>query len=111
MAKKSSNAAGNSGNSPRIELIDFSSDQERPKIAVYAVDRSGKAIEKSKVSSEGSFRLSDKAVKSAARIIVGPDTEKINDVDKKSLTILSPLQYNAIIEATGNNKYIQNRLV
>ncbi len=101
MAKKSSNAAGNSGNSPRIELIDFSSDQERPKIAVYAVDRSGKAIEKSKVSSEGSFRLSDKAVKSAARIIVGPDTEKINDVDKKSLTILSPLQYNAIIEATG----------
>ena len=101
MAKKSSNATENRGNSPRIELIDFTSDQERPKIAVYAVDRSGKTIEKSKVSSDGFFSLSDKSLKSASRIIVGPDAENLNDVNKESLNVFSPLQYNTILRTTG----------
>ncbi len=101
MAKRTINATGKSGKSPLIYLIDYTQDQERPMIAVYAVDSTGKTIEKSKVSVDGSFSLSDRVVKIASKIIVGPDTENINDVDKESLTIFSSLQYNNIIKTLG----------
>jgi hypothetical protein len=85
----------------QIELIGFTDKDESPDMAVYAVDKAFKVIEMSKVDSGGMFRLSQKALDSASRIVVGAQAESIADVDRSELAVYRSTQFKNIIAESG----------
>ena len=87
MANEKGNKAERPGLQARIELIDLTPDDERPEMAVYAVDRALKVIEMSKVSAQGQFRLSRKALDSAQMVAIGPRVEDLSQVERRNLMI------------------------
>src|SRR5262245_20407108 len=69
-----------------VELIDLEKTQEAPKIAAYALDRSGRILRKLASASDGKITL-DPALRQekALRIGFGPDVEDLTDLRRGSL--------------------------
>src|SRR3990172_9960895 len=60
-------------------------DQQAPEMAVYALDRGRGMIYRANVGKEGKFDLPDEVLKKAAYIVIGPDTDKFDELDKNTL--------------------------
>jgi len=84
-----------------INLTGFTSEDKFPDMAVYALDRSGKPLEISKVNDEGSFRIPEKVVEKAHRIVIGPEVEDIAGIERKVLTLYRSEQFKQIMEVGG----------
>jgi hypothetical protein len=84
-----------------IDLSGFTSEDKFPEMAVYALDRTGKPLEISKVNDEGRFKISEKVLEEAHRITIGPEVEDIASVDRKVLTTYRSEQFKQILEVGG----------
>ena len=84
-----------------INLTGFTSEDKFPDMAVYALDRAGKPLEISKVNDEGSFRIPEKVVEKAHRIVIGPEVEDIAGIERKVLTLYRSEQFKQIMEVGG----------
>lgn len=85
-------ARGKKGSGPsrikgQIELYEFTSEDERPAIAVYAFSKDKKVIEKVAVDETGYFKISAKALKAANKIAVGPDAEDVSEIPRDRLSM------------------------
>ncbi len=80
----------------RLNLVGLKEGDDRPEIVVKAVDRDMKTLSISKVDAEGNFDIMADALKSAHRIIVGPDAEDIPD---EHILAYRPRQFAQLIEA------------
>ena len=76
------------GTSISIELIDFEQGEELPKIAAYAVDRSGRVLGKIGTMSDGRIHIDPELEKEKGlRIGFGPDEENLSEVHRESLVL------------------------
>ncbi|MBZ0293492.1 MAG: hypothetical protein K8L99_13070, partial [Anaerolineae bacterium] len=82
-----------SSKNPRLRLVDFKSDDERPAIRVYAVDRSFGVIDSALVGEDGAFNLASSAFEKAHQIVIGPDTQSLGEVDREHLLVYRPEQF------------------
>jgi hypothetical protein len=71
----------------KIELIDLTAEDERPEMVVYAIDRTFKVIEKSKVGARGQFSLSEKALDRAQMVAIGPAVRDLSQVERRNLMV------------------------
>ena len=101
MAKKQKESSGQGRFPARIELSGFTPEDTPPEMTVYALDRSGKPIESSRVDGKGQFELSDKAVKASHRIAIGPSVEDLGEVERTALTVYRPQQFVEILQTTS----------
>ena len=71
-----------------LELIDLEQGQEAPKIAAYALDRSGRILRKLASASDGKITL-DAALRQERKLRIGfgPDVEDLKEVRRSSLVL------------------------
>jgi len=69
----------------RLNLVDFAPGDERPEIAVYALNRAGEPVYTAQVEDNGSFSLPENTLKEAHRIAIGPAAEDFAALDPQSL--------------------------
>lgn len=91
MAKKkdSKKSKGDNNQKYRVDFTAFSEQDERPKIAVYAIDRSAEMLNVSAVDKEGVFSMPDSVLKKAHKILIGPKLEKEDDITRISKSRIS----------------------
>lgn len=82
MAKTPGTSGGQRGR-PRVVLFDFTEEDQRPDVAVYAVDRSLKPLHVAPVGDDGSFDLPERALKDAYLVVVGPVMDKPDRVPRE----------------------------
>ena len=85
----------------RLTLTGFTDADTFPDMSVYALDRSGRPIEVSQVDGEGQFDLSDKAIKAAYRISVGPTVESLEEIERSAFTTYRPQQFIDALRSGG----------
>lgn len=81
----------------RILLVDFKDGDERPKLAVYALDRSFKLLHLAKVDARGNFELPDKVLSAAHLVAIGPITENFAGLDRATLTQYRSAQFTQML--------------
>lgn len=67
----------------KIELIEKTAEDVRPNMAVYIVDRGLKIIEKIPVSEAGDFDFPEALPREAARVILGPLAENLEEIPRE----------------------------
>ena len=85
----------------RVELNGFKPDNTFPEMAVYALDRAGTPIETSRIDGKGQFELSDKAIKAAHRISIGPAVERLDEVERSAFTTYRTQQFIDTLRASS----------
>ncbi len=101
MAKRQSKSKERPRFQARVELRGLNAEDQRPQMAVYAIDRSGKTLETKAVDEKGQFQLSSKALATAERIVIGPQEEDIQSMDQRSLSVYRADQFRQVVEAGG----------
>jgi hypothetical protein len=81
-----------------IQLVGFTEQDERPKIAVWALAQDGKVIERSDVDDQGNFTLSPKALEAAHRVLVGPPAEDPAELARERLSLFRADKVSGLIE-------------
>ena len=68
---------------PRIVLHEFGAEDERPEMAVYALDANDNVLSIARVDDDGAFNLSNKVIGEARFMILGPVAESLDDVPQE----------------------------
>ena len=98
MQDKNRDKGGRPGPS-KLQLTGIEESQEKPEIAVYAVDESFKPVHTARVDESGNFDLPDQALKKAKTIVVGPYTEDFESLDKGKLAKYRPAHFQELLAA------------
>lgn len=85
----------------RIELIGHTDSDPSPEYAVYALDRSNKLLEMSPVDAQGNFKLSAKTISGAARVTIGPQADKFENIDPTRIISYRATQFKQMLETSG----------
>ncbi len=81
-----------------LNLAGFQQGDDRPEVAVYAIDRSGKQLAAAHVDASGGFTLPAGALKEAHRILIGPRAEKADTLPTSALLTYRPAQFLELAE-------------
>lgn len=85
----------------RVRLEGHSPGEERPAIAVTAVDRDMKPLHVAEVGAEGEFQLPAEALEGAHRIVVGPRLEEGTAIDPENVLRYRPAQFQELLGEAG----------
>ena len=69
----------------KLRLVDAPEGAEAPKLAVYAVDRSGATVHRAEVSASGEARVPAAALKKSEQVLVGPVAKDAAALDSSEL--------------------------
>jgi hypothetical protein len=76
-----------------IRLAGFKKDDQRPEMAVYALDKRGKALYTAAAGEDGGFSLPSDAAQKAAQVAIGPLTENFDTLDRSLLSLYSMAEF------------------
>jgi hypothetical protein len=69
----------------KLRLVDTPEGEDAPKLAVYAVDRSGSTVHRAEVSSSGEVKLPAAALNKAEQVLVGPVAKDAGALDRSEV--------------------------
>lgn len=85
----------------RARLEGLAPGEQRPEIAVTAVDRDGKPLHVAGLNAEGEFQLPAAALEAAHRIVVGPKAEEGATIDPRTVLRYRPAQFQELLGTAG----------
>jgi hypothetical protein len=81
------------GRLPQLRLMEMAKGEERPKMAVFALDDNLRPLATAEVDDEGRFDLPDEVVSQAARFAVGPAGLEYGDIKRDALAMYRPSDF------------------
>src|SRR6476659_3074075 len=85
----------------KLQLVDHPEGEEAPKLAVYALDRTGETMHTAPVSAQGEVKLTDAVLEKAAQIVVAPAGAKNADAISETERAVFHAEYIREVLKTG----------
>jgi len=86
----------------KLRLVDAPEGAEAPKLAVYAVDRSGATVHRAEVSASGEARVPAAALKKSEQVLVGPVAKDAAALDSSELLSFHAAHIQDVIARRGS---------